>query len=87
MTDPLHLALGKEYNLNVVKEIKVTEEFLGLNEKVRKCSNYESLDDCMTKHYIDNMIRQCKCLPFNIRSTHEVRVFSYRIILILESKS
>ena len=33
MTDPLHLALGKEYNLNVVKEIKVTEEFLGQMRK------------------------------------------------------
>ena len=72
ISDPLHLRVGKEYNLNVVKEVKVTDEFLGLDEKVRKCSNDESFAVCMTKHYINNLIKKCKCLPFSIRSPYEV---------------
>ena len=35
--EPLTLFGEGEYNLNVVKEIKVTESYLGLDENVREC--------------------------------------------------
>ena len=63
----LPLQLEKEYNLNVVKVIEVTEEFLNLDESVRECQNKESEEECLTKNYVDSLLDQCKCLPFKIR--------------------
>ena len=45
--------MEKEYNLNVVKEVKVTEAFLGLGKEVIKCQNDETYDDCRTRQYFD----------------------------------
>ena len=61
-----------EYNLNVVKEIKVTDSYLGLNEDIRGCQNEIAFDTCTTKHYIDNLLDQCHCLPFTIRLSDKV---------------
>ena len=41
--EPLPLQLGKEYKLNVVKEIEATREFQDLDKNVKKCSIEESL--------------------------------------------
>ena len=43
MVDFLKLPLEHEYNLNVVKEIKVTESFLTLDESTKGCQNKETL--------------------------------------------
>ena len=43
MVDFLKLPLEHEYNLNVVKEIKVTESFLTLDESTKGCQNEETL--------------------------------------------
>ena len=60
--------MGKEYNLNTVKEFNVTDDFLSINfEKRGRCQNYESKSDCKTRTYKDAVLNQCKCLPFNIR--------------------
>ena len=66
------LNTGKEYNLNVVKEIKVTNDFLGLDEQIRKCRNEEPFKDCKTKNYNEIILEQCGCLPFSIRSPEKV---------------
>ena len=60
------------YNLNVLQEIEVTDEYLGLDQKVRGCQNKESHDNCTTSHYIDTILEQCGCLPFNIRLSEKV---------------
>ena len=64
--------MGNEYNLNNVKEISVTEDFLTLDKTIIKCQNEESLQDCKTRKYINTMVDQCKCLPFAIRNDNEV---------------
>ena len=56
------------YNLNVVKEERVTESFLGLDEEVRGCQNHESQEDCQTRFFIKTALEKCECLPFNIRT-------------------
>ena len=61
-----------EYNLDSLKEIKITESYLGLEESVRKCQDKEPLNNCTTRHYIDNLKTKCGCLPFHIRLTDEV---------------
>ena len=61
-----------EYNLNVLKEIKVTESYLGLDSVVTGCQTKESFDNCTTRMYRQTFIDQCKCLPFDIRLSNEV---------------
>ena len=70
--DPLILTLGKEYNLNTVKEFEVTDDFLNLDFQKRDCQNQESISDCKTRLYREDLLTQCKCLPFNIRVSDEV---------------
>ena len=65
--EPIKLAGEGEYNLNVLKEIKVTDSFLGLDEDVRGCQIDEALGNCVTRHYIDSLLKQCGCIPFNIK--------------------
>ena len=70
--DPLKLIGEGEYNLNAVKEIKVTESSLGLGGAVLECQNTEDLHDCTTRHYIDAFMDSCRCLPFNIWTSKNV---------------
>ena len=67
--------MGKEYNLNTVKEFNVTDDFLSINfEKRGGCQNDESKSDCKTKTYKEALLNQCKCLPFNIRASDMVMI-------------
>ena len=61
-----------EYNLNALKEIEVTDSFLGLDQDVRECQNEEPFYNCTTRHYIDSLLRDCGCLPFNLRLSEKV---------------
>ena len=61
-----------EYNLNVMKEVKVTDSFLGLDQVVRGCQNQESLHDCSTRNHIDTYLDKCGCRPFNMKFSHKV---------------
>ena len=70
--EPLNLEIGNEYNLNVIKEITATSSFLSMERNVRKCQNNVSFDVCVTSKYIDNLIKKCNCLPFNLRLTEKV---------------
>ena len=73
----MHLVGDGEYNLNALKEIKSTESFLGLDEDVRECQNDEPQYNCTTRHYVDSLMQQCGCLPFNIRMSIEETLFSF----------
>ena len=66
------MEVGKEYNLNNIKEIKVTEDFLGLSKTIRRCQYDESFDECITRKYVDELKQTCKCLPFPIREVEKV---------------
>ena len=70
--DPVKLIGEGEYNLNAVKEIKVTESSLGLGEAVLECQDTEDVHDCTTRHYIDAFMASCGCLPFNIWTSKNV---------------
>ena len=71
--DPLRLTLGKEYNLNTVKQIKVTDDFLSLKKYQRGgCQNDETKPECKTRVYKDALLKQCRCLPFYLRISDEV---------------
>ena len=58
--------------MNVLKEIEVTPYFLGLDQTTRFCQNEEMFESCTTRQYIDTLLEQCGCLPFNIRMSDKV---------------
>ena len=75
ISEPLKLRLkDKEYNLNVVKEIKVTKSFLGLDKKTKECQNEMQFEECTTSLYLEKIKNSCKCLPFNLWLNNSVSI-------------
>ena len=58
--------------MNSLKEIRVTDSYLGLNQGVRECQDKEPLYNCTTRIFIDTISDNCGCLPFSIRESHKV---------------
>ena len=54
-----------EYNLNILTEIKITDSYLGLDQETRECQNEEPFYNCTTRTYLENVLRECGCLPAN----------------------
>ena len=50
-----------------MKEIQVTDEYMGLDENIRKCQNKETLEDCTTRQYIDTIQKECNCIPYSLK--------------------
>ena len=63
-----------DYNLNVLKEVEVTDSYLGLDLDIRKCQNEEPFDNCTTRQYINTIIQECGCLPLNMILSNEVKL-------------
>ena len=75
----MKLTINKEYNLNNVKQVEVTEDFLGLDQDVIECQKDVTYGDCMTRQYVESLIDYCQCVPFSIVQPDQV----YVLILIL----
>ena len=73
--DSLTLTPGWEYNLNSIKKIEVTDDFMNLADSTKKC-RAESIDNCTTRTYVDRVIKECECLPLNMR-TNEFEEVNY----------
>ena len=69
----MKLEIGKEYNLNNLKEIKATKDFLTLDEYVIGCQNRESINECRSRQYIDTLLKTCGCLPFGLIDLDQVK--------------
>ena len=63
-----------KYNLNVLKEIEVSDDFLGLDQEQKECQNETTLQECKSKLYIDTLLDKCGCLPLGLRISNEVKV-------------
>ena len=75
ISEPVELSGEGSYNLNVLKEIKVTDSYLDMEESVRGCSDLDTLEICKSKlfeHTIKILQDNCSCLPVvysdNVRS-------------------
>ena len=55
-----------KYNLNVLRETRVTDSFLGLDMEDRKCQNDEPVQNCTTRNYINSVLNKCDCLPLTL---------------------
>ena len=62
-----------KYNLNAIKEIKVTDSFLGLDMEDKGCQNEEPIENCTTRHYIETLLHQCSCLPLKLTEAQNVK--------------
>ena len=51
-----------------VKQVKVTDDYLGLDLQTRGCQNDNTYEDCVTQLYLDLLKKECKCLPFNLQN-------------------
>ena len=65
ISDSLKLSPGWEYNLNAIKNIVGTEDFLNLPDSSKNCQT-ETYDNCTTRSYVDRVIRKCGCLPLSM---------------------
>ena len=63
---PLILFGEGNYALTDVKEIDVTEEYLGLDENIKHCQNRETFQQCQAREYIRNGLEKCKCTKWGI---------------------
>ena len=69
LSEPLKLSLDKNYFLNVIKEIRVTDSFLSLDQETIGCQR----DVCATRKFKDTLSNKCKCLPLQLRITDEAK--------------
>ena len=56
------------YALTAVKEVTVTDEFLGLGMKKTNCQNKEKYEDCTTRQFLEKVVQECKCIPYSLRN-------------------
>ena len=72
-TGPLKLGLGSHednkatYNLKDIELIISKDSLFTLDKEVRLCEE-ESKADCSTRQYMDALMEECQCLPFQLRS-------------------
>ena len=71
-SDPVRLMGEFQFNLQSLKEIKVSDSFLTLDVDSQKCQNIETYNDCKTRLYIKNMTQVCGCLPLSHIMSEEV---------------
>ena len=53
--------------MSAVKDIRVTEEFLGLDEDSKECRSGETFKECTTRQYLHTVDTKCKCVPYGLR--------------------
>ena len=82
ISEPIFFIGEGEYNINVFKEINATESFLSMDQDVRNCQNKESFDNCTTRQYIESILKECKCLPLNMRLSNQVHMIVSKTIFI-----
>ena len=65
------------YAISDVKQIEVTEDFLGLDDSIKKCQNTEPFEKCTTRHYLDTVREECKCIPYAMKDNNASQVSFY----------
>ena len=71
---PLQMSGGGHYRLTEVKDVRVSQEFVGLGEAVTQCQTKEAGADCFTRKHQENVLETCSCFPFSLRSQYGAQV-------------
>ena len=72
LLDPVGLFSEGQYNLNNIKEISVTDSFMGLDKNTRHCQNIETFNECKTRLHVENLRKECGCLPLTLELSEKV---------------
>ena len=69
-SDPIPLVLsgGGHYGLTDIKDVRVSQEFVGLGEAVTQCQTKEAGADCLTRKHQETVLATCGCFPFSLRA-------------------
>ena len=78
---PITLYGEGAYAISAVKKIEVTDEYLGLDEDVRKCQNLEPFENCTTRQYLQAVQNECNCVLYPMRQFIESLV-SFHLIIV-----
>ena len=65
---PLKLYGSGSFALSAVKQILPTEDFLGLNDDIKKCQDQETYEECTTRAFTRDITEKCLCTPFALRN-------------------
>ena len=71
-SEPVELTGEGLYNLNSLKEIKVTDSYLEIPEAVRDCQSTEPYYNCTTRLHLENIRKKCGCLPLALANIDKV---------------
>ena len=63
--------------MNTMKEITVTDSYLGLDQGVKKCQNDEPYFNCTNRHYYNSVLKHCGCLPPYIAKSNKVKYYCH----------
>ena len=64
---PIVLSGEGLYGISDVKEVKVSKQYLSLDSDIRKCQNVENFESCTTRHLLDDVQKQCNCIPYPLK--------------------
>ena len=65
---PLQLNGEGHYVLTDIKNIEVTDQFVGLGRTVTRCQTEEFRLDCQARRQKEKVLSQCRCAPYSLRS-------------------
>ena len=82
MIEPLIVHGDGNYPLSSVKEIKVTDTFLGLEQRFRKCQTKESLGECTSALLLNKSIEMCGCVPFGLKTLTDGNQESFKLFFL-----
>ena len=85
--EPVKLIGEGKYNLDALKEIRVTQSYLRMDMDIKKCQNEEPLENCTTRTYMESFLQQCGCLPLQLSSFKNVIQRIYFIILLTHQEN
>ena len=68
--DPLTVYGEGNYGLSSIKEIRVTGDFLGLDQDTINCQTETTINNCTTEAYLSALQAHCSCLPLSLRSAY-----------------
>ena len=54
------------YALSAVKEMRISDDFLSLGQDFTKCQVQEAYEDCTTRMFYAEIIKQCNCVPYSL---------------------
>ena len=59
---------GGNIRIKGVKQVQITNDYLRLDMQTRGCQNDNTYEDCVTDLYLDSLMEECNCLPFNLQN-------------------